>query len=197
MYCWQVLWDSPTQTLINHISDHIWFDLLSLWNSECTKETLSLWCHLAAERETVHITPPKHCSITLPVHEIRMRHHPGLEHPPKLDLTLRWRQQLIVLVTARDVHFNLRDKSQERLNERRKLLMHKICRLEWTQDDEWRSGRGGLRQCCSLWDHLKYLSVDSQILTRLEDRHFTNKVNYSTGWWIIQLFNNLNQCEDY
>lgn len=71
----------------------------------------------------------------------------------------------------------------------------KICSLELRRVAKWATY---LRQCCLLRDHFKYSAMDSQILTRLkgEDRHFTNKVNYSTGWWIIQLFNNLNQCED-
>lgn len=36
-----------------------------------------------------------------------MGDHPGLQHPPELDVTLRGRQQLVVLVAARDVHFDL------------------------------------------------------------------------------------------
>lgn len=149
------------------------------------QNTASLWCHLVAESGTVYMTPPKHGSITLPVHQIRMRHHPSLEHPPELDVTLRWRQQLVVLVTPRDVHFNLCDKciKSAALNELRRVARWAKC----------------LRKRSLLRDRLKYSAVDSHILTRLKgvDRHFTNKVNNSTGWWIIQLFNNLNQCEDY
>jgi len=56
-----------------------------------------------------------------------------------------------------------------------------------------------LHQCCLLLDRLKYSAVNSKIITRLkgEDRNSTNKVNYSTAWWIIQFFNNLNQHKDY
>lgn len=36
-----------------------------------------------------------------------MRDHPGFQHPPELDVTLRRRQQLVVLVAARDVHLDL------------------------------------------------------------------------------------------
>lgn len=36
-----------------------------------------------------------------------MGDHPGFQHPPELDVALRGRQQLVVLVAARDVHLNL------------------------------------------------------------------------------------------
>lgn len=73
--------------------------------------------------------------------------------------------------------------------------MHKICSLKWSQM-RWATC---LCQRCLRRDCLKYSAVGSQILTRLkvEDRHSANKVNYSTGWWIIQFFNNSNQCKDY
>lgn len=46
-------------------------------------------------------------ALTLPVDQVRVGDHPGLQHPPELDVTLRGRQQLVVLVAARDVHLDL------------------------------------------------------------------------------------------
>lgn len=80
-------------------------------------------------------------------------------------------------------------------NKRLKLLIHKSCSLKWSQM-RWATC---FRQRCLLLDRLKYSAVNSHILNGLkgEDRNAANKVNYSTGWWIIQFFNNLNQREDY
>lgn len=46
-------------------------------------------------------------ALTLPVDQVRVGDHPGFQHPPELDVTLRGRQQLVVLVAARDVHLDL------------------------------------------------------------------------------------------
>lgn len=45
--------------------------------------------------------------LTLPVDQVRVRDHPGFQHPPELDVTLGGGQQLVVLVAAWDVHLDL------------------------------------------------------------------------------------------
>lgn len=45
--------------------------------------------------------------LTLPVDEVRVRDHPGFQHTPELDVALRRRQQLVILVATWDVHLNL------------------------------------------------------------------------------------------
>lgn len=45
--------------------------------------------------------------LTLPVDQVWVGDHPGFQHTPELDVTLRRGQQLIILVAAGDVHLNL------------------------------------------------------------------------------------------
>ena len=58
------------------------------------------------ESETVKVSNRVE-RLTLPVDQVRVGDHPGFQHTSELDVALRRRQQLIVLMTAGDVHLDL------------------------------------------------------------------------------------------
>lgn len=63
---------------------------------------------------TVSRSSPDDWLITLPVDQVSVTYNPGLENPLELLMSDWWRQQFIILVTARNVNFDLWKKKRKR-----------------------------------------------------------------------------------